>query len=540
MTSWATLIIDQLLEVRVCHFCIAPGSRSTPLILAISQQKKVATTVHFDERGLAFYALGVAKTKQSPVCMVTTSGTAVGNLLPAIMEACHSEVPLIVLTADRPFELLNCGANQTTEQSKIFAPWVAAQLDLPAFDTSISKNALSTKLQQVLHQLQHGPIHINCPFREPFDLHSNEKNETISARHQYPRDQMLDLDEIKKKIASAEKGVILLGEGAADLSKWLSKCPWPILEDVLSKSRLSSSIHYGNYFEVDTPDLVLHFGKNFVSKPITQWIQSIHPRSYIHVSKSKRIYNPFHNITHFVHCSPEEFLDKITIQKNKGSWLERWRLNNRFVLDNLEKIFSQEKQLSEPILFHQLKDKLKNFSHIFLGNSTPVRSADCFFNCDKQFYANRGVSGIDGNLATAIGVQKALEKPLAVIVGDQTFLHDLNSFALFKEGICWVILNNFGGGIFSKLPIFHHETFEQFFYAKHNRSFEKIAEFFQIPYKKVSSLEQLNLTDFQINELIEIQVSIKQNQTVLEKIKSLNKKGHRYVADDQKLSRYYI
>ena len=244
--NFALHIIDECLAQGITQFCISPGARSTPLVIALAHLR-AQTHIHFDERGLAFFGLGLAKKHRHPVAIITTSGSAVGNLMPALMEADNAHIPLILITADRPFELKGCGANQTTDQVKIFEPFVRYHIDLPASDTNISPRSMRQKVAHAIFsatQSGRGPVHINCRFREPFlppTPHAKE-SPSIQYTHGISLPSPSEMEAWAKELAFCKKGVILAGadaflSGSNELLTLAGKLKWPILADPLSGVR---------------------------------------------------------------------------------------------------------------------------------------------------------------------------------------------------------------------------------------------------------------------------------------------------------------
>jgi len=213
--AYAKQIVSHLVQQGVRHVCISPGSRSTPLAYAFSQEEKLEKLIHFDERGAGFYAYGYAKASKTPVVLLVTSGTAVANLFPAVMEAFEDEVPLIVITADRPPELRDCGANQTSDQVKIFGDHVRWYFEIPCPDTAIPSGFIGSTIAQAIYratQSPKGPVHLNCLFREPFLSDSDQ--EFLPSTYYEPTHHTLSTSSIEqwaKKLSSCERGVIIVG-----------------------------------------------------------------------------------------------------------------------------------------------------------------------------------------------------------------------------------------------------------------------------------------------------------------------------------------
>jgi 2-succinyl-5-enolpyruvyl-6-hydroxy-3-cyclohexene-1-carboxylate synthase len=478
----ASSFIDQLVLQGVTQFCIAPGSRSTPLVQAISQAKQTNIHVHYDERGLAFYALGIAKSTSKPVAIVVTSGTAVGNLLPAIMEAHHSCTPLIVLTADRPIELRECGANQATDQVKIFHSFVRWQFDL---SDTCERTVRSIATQGVFFSQQNppGPVHINCQFREPLYQPNRTASFGKSIQVQFPS------LETSPFITDFSKGAILVGklpkeEDLLPILEMAEKWNWPVIADILSSARNSSSSQLLKHFDWNqkpTPEIVLHFGERLTSKRILNWLKEIQAQ-YIHISPYPHLQDPERLLTGRVQSDISRFCKNFQARREDG-WMSLWQ--------DLEPQFEESGVFTEAHAMRKIAQNLPSGMGVFLGNGMPIRDADHFFfpNVKAHYFANRGLSGIDGNIATIAGLAEKM--PIIGIIGDQTALYDLNSLPLLKKcrhPVSLVIFNNFGGGIFHHLPVSRAENFDSLWLANHDFRFEKAAEMFQIPYLPFSKL----------------------------------------------------
>lgn len=533
----AHLIIDTLYTLGVRYFCLAPGSRSTPLALAISKLPKECRCVHFDERGLGFHALGFAKTAKTPVVIIVTSGTAVANLFPSITEASLSRVPLIVLSADRPFELRDCGANQTMDQVSLFRPFTRFEIDLSLSDPMISNSYILSTLSYAMNRSLYGPagpVQINCMIREP-SFSQNTPAYTHKTPCLYEPSQtttsISSFSKWGKLLSCYDKGIIILGSFAVDeditsLLSLAKKMGWPIFSDILSGGR-----QIGNHpLHIEHPDIilktlptieieaVLQIGNSFVSKTITTWLQK-QTIPYFLVTDHPYRQDPHSQVSYRMECKTDLFCKTILsfIVEKENSWVAFWKKRSIALKEELETFFLQNKEFSEPFISYFFKD----FSHIFLSNSMPIRDADLFLFSELGnpfITANRGVSGIDGNIATAIGTAKALQKPLLAILGDIATLHDLNSFALLKDSpvpVFFIIINNQGGGIFSFLPISkNEEIFDEFFATEHSYSFESIAKTFSIPFFRASSCQELDQVWQKANKMsciIECKTTRKEN-----------------------------
>lgn len=489
-------LIDQLIKQGVQDFFLAPGSRSTPLVLAIANHFKARSHIHFDERGLAFYALGFAKASKKPVALIVTSGTAVGNLLPAVMEAKHDSVPLILLTADRPPELRDCGANQSCDQVHIFGSYVRWHIDLPCADELSSIKSLPTTIAQAVYYAQ-GPVHLNCMFREP--LSSPHKSlEPLSSIH-YTRASLIPSSSIIEQYASHLKdhlnGVIIATATSpvAPVIALAEKLSWPIFPDILSPLRALNHPLIISHFDLILKthpcsfEAAIQMGERFVSKTLLQTLEKSPPKFYLQVLEGPHRFDPAHIINHRMQSDISSFCQMLCLKLDIPEisfHLQLWQIRQLQTSKKLSDYFMKQTALSEPAIAHLLEQKN---SALFLGNSMPIRDANCYLPVvSGPVFANRGLSGIDGNIATICGIAIGMQKHTIGLLGDLSFLHDLNSLALIAKSpypCTLIVINNQGGGIFSFLPLDQPKTIKETFFATaHEISFSSAAELFSLPY----------------------------------------------------------
>ncbi len=497
MNHEAHWIIDQLAQQGVRHFCVAPGSRNTPLVLAAAEHPLVKVHVHYDERGLGFFALGIGKASRFPAALIATSGTAVGNLMPSVMEAHHTCTPLLLLTADRPAELRDCGANQASDHVKIFQPFVRWQTDLPP--TLNEAYFRSIAAQGVFYACQNppGPVQINCQFREPFSIpHSTP----ISLEQGSPFRLEFPKLAVKPQKSSYSKGVILIGrlpdpneiKSILDLAK---RIQWPVFADILSNARLFPTAEQIPSFDWILkqgcplkPDQILHFGERLTSKKLLEWVKEIKTDA-MHVSPFPFLQDPARLLTARVQADIPDFCAHFQAPSDPN-WLKEWRELNAEASAHIESQFEPDSPFTEAHAMRALACAIPPHFAVFLGNGMPIRDADHFLFPPtlKGFFCNRGLSGIDGNIATAAGIAEGLQSPVAAFIGDQATLHDLNSLSLLKKYPVFLIAsNNFGSGIFHHLPIAKSPHFETYWAASHNWHFEMAAKMFDIPYMQLDS-----------------------------------------------------
>lgn len=530
---WAHFLIDQLIEQGVVDFCIAPGSRSTPLALAAARHPKAQAHVHFDERSLGFFALGIAIAKQTSAVLIVTSGTAVGNLLPCIMEAYHSHVPLIVLTADRPPELRDCSASQATDQIKIFQNFTLWQSELPCPDTFQTEDFIRSQASELVwRSMQKGPVHLNCAFREPLYTqpeiysHGSEQPLFYPVRGINP-DAVSCCQNLLKK---PQRGFILIGRmppgyDLAPIFDFAHQLKWPILADILSGARCHPKIdelivHFDRAIQLKVlpkPDMIVHFGGTLLSKAATQWIKEINAPT-IHIHPHIERIDPLHCRPVRICADPASFCQAIQNEKsNDSKWLNECQSIDRQMQAKIDGCFASPHPWTEADMMRELGKHLPDDWSVFLGNSMPIRDADhFFFPCSlKGIYANRGLAGIDGQIATAVGIATETQSPLLAILGDQSCLHDLSSISLLKKintPFLLVISNNFGGGIFSRLSVAQEpKHFELLFGAEHAFRFHRIAEMFDIPYQSFDSAIKRQVFSITKPAIVEVLTSRKEN-----------------------------
>ncbi len=473
-------VIDQLVQQGISSFCIAPGSRSAPLALAAADHPQAKTYVHFDERALGFFALGLSQGSRKPVAVIATSGTAVGNFLPSIMEAFHSHTPLILLSADRPFELRDCGANQATDQTKIFSSFVHFQTEI---DGSAPENAVRAK---VAHGLMFsGPVHFNCPFREPL---STKEKVSFGKPFLLSRPQLV----APPQKIPFKRGLILVGrvDDVRPVLKLAERLAWPVFADVLSQARLFPTKEQIRHLDIE-PEFVLHVGERLTEK---KTLTLACP--WMHVSPYPGLQDPAQRVQMRVQSDVEPFCESFEAGTDT-EWLPLWQERDR------------ARQLREAVHFqtgfteaHAMRAIEPEGAAVFLGTSMPIRLGDRFLfpkEC-RGFFSNRGLSGIDGTIATAAGLSEGLQCKVIAFIGDQACLHDLNSFSLLeKYPVQLIVSNNFGGGIFSHLPYSSSPHFESIFAAAHSWHFDGVAQMFGLSYQRWDGKSPLEAT---VSELV--------------------------------------
>ncbi len=530
--AWAEALIAGLADAGVRRFVISPGSRSTPLTLAAARCPIVDIVMHFDERGAGFHALGMAKAGRAPVGLVCTSGTAAANCLPAVAEAAYAAVPLIILTADRPPELIDVGANQTIRQTGIYGAHVRWTRDLPCPAPELPECAAYAIAQDAVRRAvaaPAGPVHLNVPFREPLIAHGRARNATgprADAPTIRPPRRAPDpaaIDDLAERFAAAERPCIIAGGGLAledaEAIAALSRAfACPLLADVLSGLRrtdLETIACYdlllldGAWTEGFRPDLTLRFGAPPLSKRLNRRLAELRDTVHAMVAEDSRRLDPDLTTTLRVDGDPAsvcagliERLGKVSANAARSAWADRLIACERRARVLLAQR-AEAASLDEPGAVRIALEAAAPGDAIFLGNSLPVRHADLSgvsVPPGATIYANRGASGIDGNVATAAGVARMVPGRVIAVIGDLALLHDLNSLALLRtpssDGppprVTILTINNDGGGIFHLLPV-HRETdvFERCFATPHGMDFAHAAAQFGLPYRHVGTPDAL-------------------------------------------------
>ncbi len=557
---WAQLIVEELVRCSVTQFFLAPGSRSTPLATAVAQHESVVSVVHFDERGTAFAALGYARATGKPAVWLTTSGTALANGLPAAIEASVDAVPLILLTADRPPELRRTGANQTILQPGLYGEYVQWAFDGPAPNLEIPPTFVLSTIDQAVHRSRSGPVHLNWMFREPlapeedrntFDNYLEPLSNWQTSDQpltRYPRFKKrvdaIVIDQMARELSGVERGIVIAGrmarpgQGNAVL-RLADTMQWPVLVDVGSQAMFGAGAqelkvaHYDYLLDSpafkEGPDVVLQFGRRFTSKKLQRWIGNSDVQQHILVDDYADRIDPEHQVSMRIEADIESFCMMLNQQVDrskswKGNWVERWSKGNARVAHALDLFFEDHPDLSEPAVARSISKLLPERHGLILANSMPVRDMDVFGACGKEaevhVFMNRGASGIDGTVATAVGAVWGLKQPATLMIGDLSLLHDLNSLALIPKlpnPLIIVVVNNDGGGIFSFLPISSYKgVFETHFASPHGLNFKASSKMFNLAYEA-----PLSITDFEsvyrkavysgMSTIIEIQTDREEN-----------------------------
>lgn len=505
MTNYIAALVDELHELGVREVVISPGSRSTPLSILFCEHD-FEIFVNVDERSAGFFALGIAKEKARPVVLVCTSGSAAANYLPAIVEAKYSEVPLIVLTADRPHELRNVGAPQAIDQNKIFSNFIKyyEELALPE-DNEIMYRHVRVVMQKAYSSAmskEYGVVHINVPLREPLIPDLSKLDFTV-GREKIKFEYMEGKNNVSLEnfIFKNRNGIIICGGDAySDYHKEVlelgERLKAPILADPISNMRnYSKDIiidSYDAFLKNDNikrelkPEFIIHFGQVSVSKRLQQFLALHNESLYIQVGESFDYRNPSLSTKKYISSSPKLFAESIYIENSNRDYLDKWLIYQKQMREQINLAINEE-NLFEGKLIQKLQNMLPERSRLVIANSMAIRDMDYFFEARNQnikALCNRGANGIDGTISTALGVSISTE-PTVLLIGDLAFNHDLNGLLIGKThnlNLVILLLNNNGGGIFRYLPQSKEKHFEHLFLTPQDINFEGIKTLYSIIY----------------------------------------------------------
>jgi 2-succinyl-5-enolpyruvyl-6-hydroxy-3-cyclohexene-1-carboxylate synthase len=537
--AYVAAFVDELARSGIKNVVVCPGSRSTPLAYGFAANSAIKVWMEYDERSAGFFALGMAKASQCPVALVCTSGTAAANFMPAVVEAHHSRIPLLVLTADRPPELRDNGAPQAIDQLRIYgtyAKWFV-EMALPEATNEVLRYArtIAGRAVGTAAASPAGPVHLNMPFREPLTpapipgqpLPAEADRDPVAwygRANQQPYvtleqgTRRLAPEEIEKlvsELAGIEKGLIICGpqdnpELAEPLVKLAEMLGYPVLADPLSQLRCGP--HYrgriiSNYdaFLRDSrftgsdefkPEVVLRFGAMPTAKPLLLFLKRYPNCLQIVIDGGDGWHEPTLLAERVIHADPVNFCQDLVklnpISKNT-SWSHSWREVAERAAGALASRMSQLDELFEGRVLAEMI-RLPEGATLFVGNSMAVRDLDSFFAGSDhhiKVLCNRGANGIDGVISSALGAAAVSEGPVVLVLGDLSAYHDLNGLLaakLHKLNLTIVLLNNDGGGIFSFLPqAGYSDNFELLFGTPHGLDFEPTVRMYGGDFHRVQS-----------------------------------------------------
>ena len=536
-TALASALVEELARSGVQHAVICPGSRSTPVALALLRERGIATTSIVDERSAGFHALGAANATGRPVAIACTSGTAAANLHPAVAEAAEADVPLIVLTSDRPPELRDVGAGQTIDQVKLYgsAPrWFCEVGTHDADDAGLMHmRAVACRAFAVAAgDPRPGPVHLNLSWRDPLGPEPKPGDVTATAalalegrdpapltriERQAPRAGDALVAELSERIAGAERGLILAGRGVErssvePIAGLAAACGYPILAEPTSGLRLGGHDSRLVAWAYDAiararpaelaPDLVLRFGELPTSKALRLWLAALTDTAQVQVDPVGSWKEPTRSAELVVRAAPGDLATRLASQLNprESEWTRRWIAAAEAAGKALTDGVAAGDALTEPAVHAAVGDAVRDGELVYTASSMPIRDQESFLPAgskDVWFLSNRGANGIDGTISSAAGAAAASGRPTWLLTGDLALHHDANGLASLRDcpvPVRIVCLNNDGGGIFEFLPQasqVSREEFEAIFGTPLGLDLERLAALYGIEYRRLERPEDL-------------------------------------------------
>jgi 2-succinyl-5-enolpyruvyl-6-hydroxy-3-cyclohexene-1-carboxylate synthase len=559
-TALASAFAEELARCGLRHAVLSPGSRSTPLALALWRQPGIETNVVLDERSAAFFALGAAQASGTPVAILCTSGTAAANFHPAICEADHAAVPLVVLTADRPPELRGVGAGQAIDQLKLYGSsvrWFCEVGTHEADDDGLLhyRSTACRAFAVAGGETRPGPVHLNFPFREPLAPLAEEGAVTaidplaLAGREGRPLTAVTPidmepsqflLDEVAGHIAEADIGVIVAGrqldpELREPLVHLARMAGFPILAEPTSqlrcgphdRSRVITAydllLRDEEFRETASPDLVLRFGDMPTSKPLRSWLAGSGADQIV-IDPLGGWNEPTRRAAALLRADPTELA---------AGWAARlgeerpapamWLQAEQAAREAIEGELGSLDTITEPGLQLALGAACRDGELVYTASSMPIRDQEAFFPtgaADVTFLCNRGANGIDGLISSGIGAAHATGRPTTIVTGDLGLLHDVGGLAALRDvsvPVRIVVIDNDGGGIFHFLPqegTMGDEEFEALLGTPRGVDVGKAAELFDLPHRRLESLDQLPDALAAGTGLIEVKTN-RQTNTIL-------------------------
>jgi 2-succinyl-5-enolpyruvyl-6-hydroxy-3-cyclohexene-1-carboxylate synthase len=530
--TWADRFVLALHAAGVREAIVCSGSRSAPLAIAFGRSP-IETRVSLDERSAGFFALGLAKAARRPVAIVCTSGSAAANFLPAVVEASSARVPLIVVTADRPPELRDTGAPQTIDQIKLFGDLVRWFVEVGVPEDSRPMldyvSSLGTRAAAEAWKAPAGPVHLNFAFREPL-LPSPDALPPLPSRgpetHVAPEPLQApprQIERLAKLIRSLRRGLIVCGpdEGAPELAPRIQRLAeitgYPVLADPASQLRYGhpaqspilgaydAFLRSSAFADRFGPEIVIQLGAALTSKAFHGYAAR-HPATvHVIVDPAQGWRSPARRGRERIAADPAEAAAALLAALEgtadpMPSWRQDFDRAEQVAREAIGRHLEGAEPFEEGAIFPVLLSIFPESGTLYVGNSMAIRDLDTFVPDHPRRHrvlTNRGASGIDGVLSSALGASVVPEDPLLLVIGDLSFHMDLNALHMVREGregrvrATVVVVNNDGGGIFSFLPAARHADFERWFGTPHGLTFESAAALYGLPYSQPRSWEEL-------------------------------------------------
>lgn len=559
-STWSEIFVDELARGGLRHVCIAPGSRNTPLTLAFAAHPAIKVHSLLDERSAGFFALGLAMATRTPAAMLCTSGSAAVNFFPAVVEAHMSQVPLLVLTADRPHELRHSGANQTIDQVKLFGDYALWSVDMALPEGAPGELALrnlratAARALATANGLQPGVVHLNFPFRKPLEPSPAEAAEHVPGfalpgePHTYiSRGRMLpsedDLAGLAALIEAHPHGAIVCGPNspaqlAGPVLALAHAAGYPVFADPLSGVRANDAAVIGSYDLLLSaaglplkPDLILRFGAVPTSAALCDALAGSGAAQRIHVAENGVWADDDHRTGWFLQANEVALCHALSRalagrERVESDWLRGWHRTDAAARGALDSALAAH--WFDGAALRATLDALPEGARAFVGNSLAVRHADEFApdGARVRLFGSRGASGIDGNVSTALGIAAAdVARRTVGIIGDVTAHHDMNGLLAIKRlglgNAQIVVLNNNGGAIFHRLPIAKLDPpFTELWITPHGIDFAGAAQAYGLSFARVATRAELQQHLAAGTQLIEAPSDAKADMTARQAVRS--------------------
>lgn len=542
-----SLLADLFVKSGLSNIVISPGSRNAPIILSFANRPEINAFSIIDERSAAFFALGMSLQTNKTTAITCTSGSAVLNYASAISEAYYQNIPLLVITADRPKNMVDIGDGQTIRQENIFSNYISHSFELPE---NIDSEDDFKQAEEIINKALHGclspipgPVHINIPFAEPIygtteELVSGKLADTITM----PKvTDTVIINNIIEKVNSSKKIMIIAGQNRPKselvniLCEISGRANTIILTETTSNIFINNTIDTidnvistfsGDDKEVFKPDILISFGGQVVSKMIKKYLRNNKPEFHWHISPSGESMNTYFSLTDAITFDVVDFFNLLEIHGNDSTsdYSELW-LEKKHKIDIRKNEYLNQIEYSDLKVFDTILKLLPENTILHLGNSTPIRYSQLFGSRKLiEYNSNRGVSGIDGQVSTAVGYSYKSDKLNVLITGDLGFLYDSNGLMNYylKPNLKIIVINNQGGGIFRFIP--GPDTtpnLEKFFEAQHQWSAEHICKAFNVAYLRANNNEDVSsklnqlFTNNNTPTVLEIDTPSEKNATIL-------------------------
>lgn len=534
----AQTVVQLCIAKGIKHIVISPGSRNAPLTIGFTNHPFFECYSIVDERSAAFVALGIAQQTQTPVAVVCTSGSALLNYYPAIAEAYYSDIPMVVLSADRPEHLINVGDGQTINQKGVYSGHILYEANLTEEGSKDDQREINNAINTCIEQ--QGPVHINIPFNEPLYELVEEFNTEISPVTTTPANWNEDVSAYKNIWRSAKRKLVLVGSNYPNsvaqkyldiLAKDDSVIVFTETTSNLNNDEFFPSIDKiiapldHNGFEQLQPEVLLTFGGMIVSKKIKAFLRKYQPKEHWHIDPKKAFDTFFCLKKHFKGSVNEvlgQLLDDQIIQQSdyKAHWS-----NIKLYRQTKHEEYLDRVEYSDLKVFQSLLNTLPNKALLHCGNSSTIRYMQLFhINSSLDVFCNRGTSGIDGSTSTAVGASMVSSQQTVFITGDLSFFYDSNALwnNYIPPSFRIIVINNSGGGIFRILPGHKNTTnFDTYFETKHDLKASHLCNMYGFQYSRADSIEEIEqemkhfYKEGDQPKLLEIFTPRKVNDTVL-------------------------